>query len=151
MALLGQVKQLQRYRLISHTRVGVSDSFQIVQKFQRCMNIPLEKQWECLFSCMRSKPVSLHRSRNNQQVNTRICDINRKRREDAGCGTPSLLVCVRWLPDFILHWLIYNKTANRHSPPTSQTEHHKSKKKRRNERVKQRMKRTKLILSRAHL
>lgn len=31
---------------------------------------------------------------------------------------------MRLLPDFILHWLIYNKTGNRHSPPTTQIKHH---------------------------
>lgn len=45
---------------------GHNNSFQIVQKFQGCMNIPLEKQWKCLFSCICSKPVSLYCPWNNQ-------------------------------------------------------------------------------------
>lgn len=154
-AILGQVKWLQLHHLISHRNVGVKAIHSKSCKNSREAWTFLWKSSEnvCFHACSPSlSPLTAPETISKSTL--RICDINRKWREAAGCRIPSLLVSA-WDYCSILSstgWFTRRQVTDIPLPPHRQSITTTARRqKRRNGRIKQRKKRIKLNLSGAHL
>lgn len=152
---IGQVKRLQLHHFKSHRSVGVTaihsksctnsrDAWTFLWKSSE--NVCFHASAPSLSACTAPETIS--------KVTLWICDINRKSREAAGCRTPSRLVSV-WdycLILFSTGWFTIRQVTDILLPPHRQSITTTARRqKRRNRRMKQRMKRIKLIFSGAHL